>query len=417
MLVNGSQLTRLYSIEEGLGYGRIRLSVLFRPVEAKLPLNLLGFDTGTLEVRDLSVKLSQDLPLDLSKCEVRLKTTKAGADEKVSRRNAHRRDDGSVQWESDDNLTRIPVRTRYGSALLMSFKDSSSSLGVKRAGRKALAVLWLRDIADNDEGVIELPLWNVTDGDYSRLKMNYSPPDGNLDVWDDDKKKVRRVGSVRVHLVFKPGISDLHRNLLNGGGPQRKEAWEAFTREVEGGLRDTVGEPGGEERNPERRPEDLAGKRRGSENSADSQSTEAAQAQPARGGSNERCDEDQQDDDAQHSQMSMNKDASAPDINTVVSSDAVENESIEHHSEHVEDDDSSEANASDDGNSGKKGVVGKLKEWKQHEKELHMQHRGIMQAKPARTAEWIKDNVEEGAHHIKDRFSMKTRKPAVETEI
>ena len=361
-------------------------------------------------MRDLSVKLyeSQDFPLDLSKCEVRLKTTKAGADEKVSRKNAQRQDDGSVHWVSDkENLTRIPVRTRYGSALLMSFKDSSSPFGIKRVGRKALAVLWLREVADNEEGVIELPLWNVTDGDYSRLKMNYSPPDGNLDYWDDDKKKIRRIGSVHVHLVFKPGISELHRHLLNGGGPHRKEAWEAFTREVEGGLRESVGEPGGEDRNPERRPEDLAGKRRGSENSNGSHTGHSPNALS-------HHNSDQEESHSSLHQSSGIGQTSTSAINTMVSSDAVENESIERNSGHDIDDD---PDASHDEDGEKKGVMKKLKEWKMHEQELHMQHRGIMQAKPARTAEWIKDNVEERVHHLKDRFAMKTRKPGVETEV
>lgn len=35
----------------------------------------------------------------------------------------------------------------------------------------------------------------------------------------------------------------------------------------------------------------------------------------------------------------------------------------------------------------------KLKNWKQQERELHMDHRGVMQVKPARTAVWMKDNV------------------------
>lgn len=428
LLVNGSQLTRLYSLEEGLGYGRIRLSVLFRPVEAKLPATLIGFDTGTLEVRDLSVNIDQSMSLDLSKCEVRLKTTKSGGDEKVSRKNAQKQEDGSVVWASEeDNLTRIPVRVRYSSALLMSFKDASTaaSLGVKRAGRKALAVLWLRDIADNDDATVEVPLWTATDGDYSRLKMNYSPPDGNLDAWDDDKKKLRRVGTVRVHLRFAPGISELHRKLLDGGGSHAKEAWEAFTRERDGGLRDTIGESAGDdERNPERRPEDLAEKRRGSEESEQSQEPRF-EGKPASQEEQKKNPEEHQDGAASdRPSMDGNKidgesAEHAPAVNTMVSSEAVENESIEHRSSSAygDVDNGSEDSDGDETDGEKKGVVGKLKKWREHEKELHKQHRGIMQVKPARTAEWIKDNMEEGVHHMKDRFTMKSRKPGVETEV
>ena len=115
------------------------LAVLFRPVEAKLPPTLRGFDTGVLEVRDLSVKVDQDNSLDLSKCEVRVKTTKCRSDEKVSRKKSETREDGTLVWKSDDtSLTRIPVRMRYGTALLISFKETSAASTVKRAGRKAL---------------------------------------------------------------------------------------------------------------------------------------------------------------------------------------------------------------------------------------------------------------------------------------
>ena len=48
---------------------------------------------------------------------------------------------------------------------------------------------------------------------------------------------------------------------------------------------------------------------------------------------------------------------------------------------------------------------------------MHRDHRGIMQAKPVRTAEWLVDSVEDGAHAVKDRFRMKARQPDVETEV
>ena len=63
LFATASQNTRFHSIEEGLGYGRIRISLLFRPVEAKLPPNLLGFDTGTLVINDISAKLEHNKSL------------------------------------------------------------------------------------------------------------------------------------------------------------------------------------------------------------------------------------------------------------------------------------------------------------------------------------------------------------------
>ena len=282
-----------------------------------------------------------------------MKTTRSRSDEKFSRKNAERCEDGTILWKSDGtNLTRIPVRMRYGTALLLSFKESSGAIGIKRSGPKALAVLWLRDITDNDEQTVELPLWTMTDGDYSALKQNYVPPDGSLDAWNEDGNKVKLVGSVWVHLLFKPGLSDLHHDQMEYG-TRKKEAWEAYTREQAGGLRDSVGGLGDSDTNPQSQ------------------------------------------------------------VNTVVSSESVENvDPGGRLHEHTEDD-----NSGTSSRGSKKGLTREIRAWRQGEKDLHQDHRGIMQMKTARTAEWVKDNVEEGIHRVKDRFAMKTRKPDVETEV
>ena len=72
----------------------------------------------------------------------------------------------------------------------------------------------------------------------------------------------------------------------------------------------------------------------------------------------------------------------------------------------------------DDEQEGKtKNPIKKLKHWKQNQRELGEEHRGAMQAKPVRTAVWMKDKVEAGVHSVKDRFSMEAQQPDVETEV
>ena len=212
IFVNASEVTRCYSLEKGLGSGRIRISLLFRPIEAKLPPNLLGFDTGTLEINDISAQSTQ---IDLSKCEIRFKVTTMDAANKFSRKTSKQRGD-TVVWAPDDP-SRLPVRTRYAAALLISFGDAS---GFKSSGRRALAVLWLRDLLDRTRARVECALWHARSGDYSRLKLNYVPPDGDLAYWDSDKEKVERIGSVSLDLVFWPGISEKHHDDWRSGGPQ-----------------------------------------------------------------------------------------------------------------------------------------------------------------------------------------------------
>jgi hypothetical protein len=49
ILQTSSQVTRWYPLDGGIGFGRIRISLLFRSVETRLPLNQLGWDVGTFE--------------------------------------------------------------------------------------------------------------------------------------------------------------------------------------------------------------------------------------------------------------------------------------------------------------------------------------------------------------------------------
>jgi len=81
--------------------------------------------------------------------------------------------------------------------------------------------------------------------------------------------------------------------------------------------------------------------------------------------------------------------------------------------EEVEEDAGSQ-DVDDEGHS--KNPIKKIKAWKQNQRDLGAEHRGVMQAKPARTAVWRKDKVEDKVHSVKDRFSMEARQPNVETE-
>src|SRR6201996_886422 len=49
ILDTSSQVTRWYPLDGGIGFGRVRISLLFRSVETRLPTNLLGWDVGTFE--------------------------------------------------------------------------------------------------------------------------------------------------------------------------------------------------------------------------------------------------------------------------------------------------------------------------------------------------------------------------------
>ncbi|CAL1709607.1 unnamed protein product [Somion occarium] len=388
LFINASELTRVYSLEEGLGYGRIRISILFRPIEAKLPPNLLGFDIGSLEIGDIRVKADSTVVDDLARCSLRLSTSNSSCTSKISRKAARKQEDGSLLW-SRDEVTLIPVHQRYEAALLISFYDRS----IMTSSEKALGVLWLRDLIDNEDSQVEIAVWRTKDGDYSRLKFNYVSLDGNLECWDSDKDKVERIGSIIIDIVFKPGISELHRKMLDSGGTTKRQVWGTFDRERAGGLRDYVG----------------ATRERGDE----AEEHTAEPGGPDAEGDMTATTTTGPSDTADGDQRSAQKKSDQQGVSTTVQPENAEEVSQSEDSGHGDEDDEHGGEAG----GGKTSIRQKFKKWKDNEAELHRDHRGMMQAKPVRTAEWIKDNVEDAAHAVKERFSMTTRKPDIETEV
>ena len=49
ILETSSQVTRWYPLDGGIGFGRIRIALLFRSIETRLPPQMLGWDVGTFE--------------------------------------------------------------------------------------------------------------------------------------------------------------------------------------------------------------------------------------------------------------------------------------------------------------------------------------------------------------------------------
>jgi hypothetical protein len=76
-------------------------------------------------------------------------------------------------------------------------------------------------------------------------------------------------------------------------------------------------------------------------------------------------------------------------------------------------DDEDEDDSSDDEEEST-GIIGKIKDYKKNEKDLHRKHRGAMQWKPVRTMKAMKDQMKVGVVKAKTRLSMTGREPDVE---
>lgn len=145
IFTSSSQVTRLFSIEDGIGFGRANISFLFKSFNVSLPKSLRGWETGTLELRSdvvfepnpdhvSEVDDSWTLALDSSnsKAKISSKSTKM--------------EGANVHWSSD--IVRLPVYDRYSSSAIFELKSGS----LLKRGVQAIAIVALAEIPD-DEGI------------------------------------------------------------------------------------------------------------------------------------------------------------------------------------------------------------------------------------------------------------------------
>lgn len=177
-----SQVSGFYPLMGGVGFGRVRLSMVWRSVQLQAPLQALGWSYGTVEARS-SVTVV-DLPQELQKMKIRFRT-----DLGKGKMYPNKEDDG---WSTSKRKSlKLPVQKRYGSCLAIQFRHHSL-VSDKTA---AFAVLWLREIPDDEEEEVTLPVWK---GEYKRAIACCLDECGE------------RLGSIKVKLVFWSGLGGAH---------------------------------------------------------------------------------------------------------------------------------------------------------------------------------------------------------------
>jgi hypothetical protein len=140
-----SQVTRLFSLQDGVGFGRVNISLLFKGVNLQLPPSLHGWETGTVEV--LSDIRASGLDSSFASKQLILRTTD---DVEKLPRSAASLDGGDIIWalgKKEDEERRLPIYHRFASALVIDIGGTNPD---------AVAILWLQDIVDNEIKEVEL---------------------------------------------------------------------------------------------------------------------------------------------------------------------------------------------------------------------------------------------------------------------
>uniref|UniRef100_A0A093VEX5 Meiotically up-regulated protein n=2 Tax=Talaromyces marneffei PM1 TaxID=1077442 RepID=A0A093VEX5_TALMA len=220
LMQTSSQVTRWYPLDGGIGFGRIRISLLFRSVETKLPPNMLGWDVGTFEF--LSNRITLKNYAQTAKIHMRT----GGSTGKLPRSACKSGGNGGQYFEFSDAMTapRLPVKYRYRSPVVFEFHVTN------KRGAAAYAVLWLQHLVDNEETQIDIPIWTTKRPD--RLIQNYVTEDNYKTLNLDCLKDLTEVGRLQFTGRFSAGMDESHEKfVVDNNSRETFESWEACVAE------------------------------------------------------------------------------------------------------------------------------------------------------------------------------------------
>lgn len=226
ILQTSSQVTRWYPLDGGIGFGRARISLLFRSIETRLPPQQLGWDVGTFEFTSDKI-----LALNYTS-NTKLKMRTGGSSGKISRTQCRKLEEGDgIFWDiakkDGKHNVRLPVRYRYRSPVVFEFHTA----GKREAD--AYAVIWLHHLIDNQEENLNIPIWKTDKG--MRLTQNYITEENFNSIPDI---KVEEVGRLQFRCRFKAGTDEDHSHFVTDDeSRETQETWEACHTE---GVRKTI---------------------------------------------------------------------------------------------------------------------------------------------------------------------------------
>ncbi|KAI0159877.1 hypothetical protein GGR52DRAFT_166015 [Hypoxylon sp. FL1284] len=371
-----SQVMENYPLVGGIGYGRARISMVWRSVEIKLPPNLKGWDYGTMEIRG-TVKANSSLPKSLTQHRIKLRTNLGFA--KMYPDNG--------RWVSKGKDEQAPVFLavckRYASAMVIEFRESI--LGPDRT--VAFAILWLHDLADEENTTKTLKVWK---GSKDGLRKAKSCCDYNgLDENDEP------LGEVELELKFWRGLSGYHKSYAS-------QANNNNLRDVMECL-DTITDENLDEEDDESENDDDTSGDEDSEDETRKKLRVHTNDDSSPGSSDDEDDGDSPGSSGSNLSLSDFKKVKNIFRNPVEGTSEVATSVL--------------APGHNDPDDGTRGVRGELRDYEDHHKQLHRKHRGIMQWRAAREASHIGGKLGRLKGNISGIFHHDEKDPGVETEV
>lgn len=185
-----------YPLVGGIGHGRVRLSLVFRSLEIKLPMELLGWDYGTLEIKS-PIKAKGNLPEELTNHRIKLRSNLS----KIKMSSS----DGASWHLKNSESGFLAKRKRYSMPLVVEFRKSV--LGSKTT--PAFAVFWLKDIPDEEERTVTLQVWK---GGKENLERATS-----CAGYEGLEEGEIPLGEIEITMKFWRGLSGYHKKFAHSG--------------------------------------------------------------------------------------------------------------------------------------------------------------------------------------------------------
>ncbi|KAM0665415.1 hypothetical protein ACQRIU_005676 [Beauveria bassiana] len=430
ILQTSSEVTRWYPLDGGIGFGRARISLLFKSVELRLPPPEMGWEIGTFEFTSDKIEAVGWAPA--SKAKLRLRT--GGSTASVRRSCSTREGDGltfDVSGNGHSQKIRLPVRHRYRSPIFLEFNP------VGKRHSDAFAAIWLKDLTDCTEQEFDVPLWKCNNP--LRLSQNYITEENFRQVPDLD---IEEIGRLRFRGRFSPGTDSDHiRFVSDNDSRETIETWEAcyaegvrenevktevppLTRELhENSLtqgRDVLAQASEQERKRwlakdgtdwsnafgEDPSQAMAGRKHGDGDGGDDED------EYEQGNDDADSEEDTSDSPLPITSQAAAGPADLQPTATTASSlvDTADGRaSLETTT--------TAATGASDASKKSHGPISAIKDYRSNSRDLHRKQRGLMQWRPMRNVQFAKDEVKFLARKVKNITALDGRKPDVETEV
>ncbi|KAL8672751.1 MAG: hypothetical protein Q9168_002805 [Polycauliona sp. 1 TL-2023] len=223
ILQTSSQVTRWYPLDGGIGFGRVRISLLFRSIETRLPPNMLGWDVGTFEFTSEKI-----LALNYHS-HAKLKMRTGGSSGVIGRTQCRALPEGDgmffdIAKGDGKNNVRLPVKFRYRSPVIFEFHVTG------KRGAAAYAMIWLHHLVDNTVTDINIPIWTTKNG--SRLTQNYFTEENVKDNQITGLEDLQEIGRMQFRCQFKAGTDEDHeRFIVDNDSRETYETWECCLAE------------------------------------------------------------------------------------------------------------------------------------------------------------------------------------------